>query len=385
VTRDVDTVIVGGGIAGLACARALHLGGRPFLLLTDRVGGRMHVSAEGHNLGAAYVTTDYRHVLRFVDCGPRIYSKDVYFFDGSRCRTVLHPSSLRHAAALGRLYREVLRFRSHLVRLRQAAPHRCQRELMRADPVLARSVEQPAVDFVREHGLEQLTEIYCGPIFFSTLFVPWRHANAFYFLANLMPILLPVYVADLRHTVQRLMAGFEARVVRQRVTATHHEGDGFAVHTATASYHARHLVLAVPERNARPLLALDTAAPLDVPYCTLHVRGQRRPRYRPGKTVFLRESHAARVLWPQSGGLDILYCASLDPDLSEYYEQVEIVDAVRWKTAVQLRFGDWRPLSPQPRLFTIGDYNICGLEDSFLTGLYAANQIMAERSHSRSF
>jgi predicted NAD/FAD-dependent oxidoreductase len=65
-----ETVIVGGGIAGLACARQLYDGGRSFLLVTEDVGGRIRTSADGTvNLGAYYVRGDYDHVNQFVDRG----------------------------------------------------------------------------------------------------------------------------------------------------------------------------------------------------------------------------------------------------------------------------------------------------------------------------
>ena len=46
--------------------------------------------------------------------------------------------------------------------------------------------------------------------------------------------------------------------------------------------------------------------------------------------------------------------------------------------AIQLSQREWRPLQPRRNLFTIGDYNVCGLEDSYLTGLFAANKIIEQ-------
>jgi len=54
-----ETIIIGGGISGLACARRLYDRGRPFLLITQNIGGRIRPSTTGAvNLGAYYVRSD---------------------------------------------------------------------------------------------------------------------------------------------------------------------------------------------------------------------------------------------------------------------------------------------------------------------------------------
>jgi hypothetical protein len=374
--KQVETLIVGGGISGLACARQLYERGREFVLVTDRLGGRMLANDDGLNLGAAYVTSDYRHVLRFVDRGQRIFIKDVYFWDEDRFISLFHPRNALRVGAVVRLYRLVWAFRARLKRLRERSAAVCQKELMEHDPLLRRYVAQPAADLVREHGLERVNSIFCAPIFRSTLFVPYHEANAFYFLANLFPIWLPTYALDVRRCVARLTAGFKDRILLAKVTAIEEVsgGEAFLVHAAAGEYRARNLVIATPCRNSAGLL--DTGCAVrNIPACTLIVRGRRRTDYLPGRTVFLGDDHPIRVLWPQHNGDDIVYAEAMDPDLAPYYDGYTITGAVAWKTAMQLSDNRWRPLQPRPNLFTIGDHNIGGLEDSFLTGLFAANRI----------
>lgn len=151
------------------------------------------------------------------------------FWDGERHITLLSPRNVTRARQLGELCYLLHRFRQRLNALRRRAPFECQRSLVESDPLLRRTVEQPAPDFVREHGLEEVNRIFCAPVFQSTLFVPWDQYNAVY-----------------------------------------------------------------------------------------------------------------------------------------------------WKTAVQLSGNRWRPLQPRPHLFTIGDHNVVGLEDTYLTGLFAANRILSQ-------
>jgi glycine/D-amino acid oxidase-like deaminating enzyme len=377
-----ETVIIGGGIAGLACARRLHRAGRDFRLVTDRLGGRMFANGGAtRNFGAAYLTSDYRHVGRFVGRGPRIRRRDVFFPDGDVLTTLFHPRNLKLVQALARLLAEIARFRGHWNRLRAASPHVCQAELLARDPLLARATHEPAGEFARRKGLAELGATFIDPIVYSTIFVKSESINAFYYLAVLMPVLLPTYLADFTTTLDRLTAGYRDRIVVGRVLSVEgHARGGFTVATGDRDFQARNVVVATPTHNLREFCPeLDRAGDdglREVSMATLHVRGRRRHAYRPGKVVFLGDQAAATILLPIGGGLDVLYARTANPDLSPYYEEYTITDRVWWKTAVQITGARWRRLSPRPGLFTIGDYNICGLEDSYLTGLYAANRII---------
>jgi hypothetical protein len=378
----LETVIIGGGISGLACARRLHESGRGFVLITDRLGGRMFLGRQPlHNLGAAYVTSDYRHVLDFLERGPRLRRRDAYFRDSGRTTAVWFPTVLRYRRPLLRVIARLIEFRNALNRLRAAGPKVCQAQWLRRDPFLERAVKQPAAEFVKSNGLSGFAEAFIDPVVNATVFAPMDHVNTFYFLASIFPCLVPTYVADFSRTVTRLTSGFEARIQADRVVAIESTADRTTtITTASREFKARNVVIATPMRNTREFYpAIDGADDpglLEIPMVSLHICGLRRPEYKPGKIVYLGRGEPVTSMLPLGPGFDLLYSRTKTPDLSAYYEQHEVVGRVDWKTAVQLATSRWRPLAPSPGLFTIGDHNICGLEDSYITGLFAANQII---------
>lgn len=67
------TIIVGGGMAGMSCAFRLLAAKEDFLLVTDRLGGRvMYSKDEGINYGAYFVMGNYTHAKELVTKTARI-------------------------------------------------------------------------------------------------------------------------------------------------------------------------------------------------------------------------------------------------------------------------------------------------------------------------
>jgi len=385
---SIDTVIVGQGISGLACARRLHQKNLPFVLITDRLGGRMHASRDFKvNYGASYITSDYRHTSRFIGKREPIRMREACFLDGDRWISIFDRRNISRLRQIVTLYGHLYRFRRHLNRLRAQAAERCQRQLLEEDQFLLRTVRQDAVEFIRANRLEEINEVFLDPILNSTVFVSHERVNTFYYLAVLMPILLPTYVADFSETVPRLIEGWKDRIIIDKVVAITRRRNGeYQVQAQHGRYTARACVVSTPCHNTREFIPEGLnhgPAPLQVPISVLYVSGRRKASLPAGKILFFRPDHDVTVLWPQGDAHDLLFSKSKTPDLGAYYDHCDIESAVHWKTAVMLS-RQWRHLEPEDSLFMVGDHNICGLEDSYLTGLYAANRIIAARRGSRA-
>jgi len=75
-----DTIIIGAGISGLACAKKLSKNGEDFLVLSKDIGGRILTSEdESANYGAFFVCSDYNNVLKYVTLKSRIRLRDFCF------------------------------------------------------------------------------------------------------------------------------------------------------------------------------------------------------------------------------------------------------------------------------------------------------------------
>ena len=125
-------------------------------MITDRLGGRMFAGPRPmRNFGGAYINSDYRNVLPFVQKGPHLHRRDVYFHDGGRKMALWQPRILLHRRPLQRLFARLIEFRTALNRLRAAGPSICQAEWIRRDPLLERTIKQPAAEFVKANGLAE--------------------------------------------------------------------------------------------------------------------------------------------------------------------------------------------------------------------------------------
>ncbi len=372
---ETETAIIGGGISGLACARQLSDAGKPFILISDTLGGRIHYSDDGLYFGAVVMTKDYTNIRRYATKAKSMWPWTGYVWNGQKA---VNSMFLLDYKRLWHFARVMKKFRESIIRLRAEADHICQKTLLQRDPHLQKLVEQTAEEFVREHGLETVNERMLNPTVNAITFCPYEKMNAFNYCIALLASGNSACFADFTQTVPMLISGYEQNIHRQKVTSLQEIDDGrsYQVQTDDRTYQARNVVISTPVRNTIQFCDKLPSHVLNRTAHVIHIRGKRRAIYNPGKSLLFKPGNDVFVFFAQTGDLDIVYCPTPEPDLERYYQSYEVLDRISWKTGIQLSIDEWRPLQVQSNLYAIGDYNICGIEDSFLTGLFAANKII---------
>lgn len=376
MVRHVETVILGGGIAGLACARRLHDSQRPFLLITEDVGGRIRASKDGAaNVGAYYVRSDYTHVNRFVDRGRRIKRRQLLRgdADGSFTRSdvplLLHlPQALRFARLMWTFRRRYEAFKRDCLLVSQA-------QALRADPLLWDLYHEPASRFVERHRIQDLTRTYLAPAVRGTAFTSVDNLTAFTLLVGVLDFVLPVFEFTFRFDV--LTDGFEDALLLDSVTEVTPTSNHYSVQTRHGSgVTADNVVVATPIDVAARLLDLG---PVKSPISAhiLLVRGALRPPWAAATVSLFPPGDPILAVARQAAGTAIVSTVSEDPDLARIFSSWEVVEHHRWDPAFHLLGDALLECEQKPGLYLVGDHNVCDLEDACITGIHAANRILA--------
>ncbi len=374
-----ETIIIGGGIAGLACGRTLATRGHDVLLITKRLGGRMRIDRTGAvNYGASYMTTEYRAVGPFLEKGEELRIRDSYFRHDNKFTNLLSALDWNTWPKILRLCLTLYDFRWRIRRLRNRCLRMQQKDALALDPVLSAHVATPAKRFIKARGLEKLNRDFIDPLFNSTMFTPSSRSDTFYYLAILAPLICKTWRIDLRQTVPRLTEGWQNKIRLASVRSVQQTRDGiFVIRSDAGTFQARNVVLALPYPDARRIHAVPKPRRI-MPAYTIHIKGKRREEYQGMPIIFFRPTDGpVAILWRQNDGTDIIFSTRGNPPLSKYYVHHTIVGEVYWPTAIIMPGGKkWLPQVIGKNIYVAGDYNFCGLEDSFITGVYAANRIL---------
>jgi hypothetical protein len=79
----------------------------------------------------------------------------------------------------------------------------------------------------------------------------------------------------------------------------------------------------------------------------------------------------------QANGQILLVSVSGQPDFTRFFDTWEIIEHHHWNPAFHLDGNALLECEQGPGLYLIGDHNVCTLEDSYITGLHAAERILS--------
>ncbi|UCE84841.1 MAG: FAD-dependent oxidoreductase [Deltaproteobacteria bacterium] len=370
-----ETVIIGGGIAGLACGRRLCDAGAPFTLVTERVGGRIRRSRDGAvNLGAYYVMGDYRHVGRYVRRGRQLSALRSRVHVGSGSYTGWSwraVRTLRQSRRFGRLLRE---FREHYEAFKTACETRSQAQAIRADPFLRGLYRAPASELVAECRIADFVEHFAAPGLHGSTFLPLSRLSGFVLLQFTLPMIVPIHEFEFQQA--ELIRGFEAAIRTGSVTRIDRDGDRHRVELEGGEVlWARNLVVATPIDTSRELLGLGRVKQ-PVRAHMFQIAGTlRAPWQREPIQLFSQDDPTLAIARQENGS--VLFCSRHEkPDFERFFEEHRVVEHHYWNPAFNLEGDALLECEQGENRYLIGDGNVCGLEDSFITGLYAANRIL---------
>ncbi len=375
------TVIVGGGIAGLACARRLSDNQHRFVLITEDVGGRIRRSRDGTaNLGAYYVRADYLHLDRFVERGRRIRRRQMLRgrSDGSFTRSDL--PLVRYLPQTVRFVRLMREFRRHYDVFKRECLLVAQSEGIKADPLLWELYHEPARRFVRRHRIEDIARSYLEPAIQGTGFTSLDRLTAFTLLVGILPTVIPIHEYTFRF--DRITAGFENELLIDEVTELTPTLDGYLVRTReSGDFTAANVVVATPTDVSARLLELDSVKAPRAAHMFI-VQGRLRPPWAKAAYSLFPENHGIFAIAQLPTGETLFCAADRDPDLAHYFHTWEVVEHHHWNPAFHLEGDALLDCEQRPGLYLVGDHNVCDLEDTYITGLHAAGKILGRAADS---
>lgn len=371
--KKVNTIIIGGGIAGLACARKLTDNNRDFILITENIGGRIMSSEDGRvNYGAYFVGEDYKHILPYIKKGKRLSRFDLTFHRKKIKYNIL--GILFYPLQLIRLIKEIYKFKSHYKKLKQEMLLISSKEAIERDPYLFKLFNTRADNLIKELKISDITEKYINEVMYGILFLKPDGYYGLDFMRWVQYLLVPIY--DFSFIKEKIITGYENKIINGLVEKITFKTSEYIIRTKNKQeYLANNVVVATPITVSQKLLNLPEIRS-SVNAHSFHVNGKIKNKR--GNEKFDVFSVGSRIIDIAYEGENdyLLYSKDEKPNFDKFFSSYEIIHHVFWEPAFSMNGTVLLDANQGPNLYLAGEYNLTGMEDAFISGTYVANKIL---------
>lgn len=374
-TKKIDTIIVGAGISGLACSRRLKDAGQDFLIISKDIGGRILRSEDkSANYGAFFVCSDYENVLNYVKIKSRIRLRDFCFHEDDQTYFLFQSRLIPYLYQFIRMEKILFKFRKKLRKLRKNSVDISQKKAIENDPFLKEVYMQDALDFIKEHNLEAGTDKYLSKALYSTTFSTTSEMNAFSFLQFLIPLITPIYTFDFLE--EKIIQGFEDKIRIGEVADINYKNNEYKIKVKDKIFCSKNIVLAT-DINWSKKYANVKKVNKAINTNMLHIKGDAKKEIIKRKYQLFTPPNNVQAIADLQDGTYLFYYKDYKPNLNDYFNKPKIIAHKLWDPAGTINGHNLIQSNRGNNMYLIGDYNIAGLEEAYVTGLYSANQIIS--------
>jgi hypothetical protein len=374
------TIIVGGGMAGMACADRLLEAGQDFLMVTDVLGGRIMYSETAKvNFGAYFVMGNYKNAKKLLIREDLLNPLQVYFHNSDTEHFgVLSLHTLGLLPEFIRFFLAMRQFSSHYETFKKRCLTMPHKDALEADPYMADIYTKPAAQFAREKGYAKFATDYVSKFMYACTGASTDDVTALDFLNVSMGLMVPIH--RFKFDRQAMANRLGNHLVTDTITQVEkRDGQYTLTGRSGKTYQAENVIMATPASVTKKLLELDEIRGACKIYA-YHVRATIKPIYRNYEINLFPFMSKLMLTTKQFDGTYLIYGREKDIDLNQVCERFEVLNMVSWEKAMYVFGNAYLEQQYDDGLFVAGDHNGLGLEPTAISGIYAANQVIKKAS-----
>jgi hypothetical protein len=230
-----------------------------------------------------------------------------------------------------------------------------------------------AYNFVLEHKLSKGTNRYLSKALYSTTFSSIKEMNAFSFLQFLLPLITPIYTFNFEK--EKMIKPFQDKIIIDTVNNIVHKNNIYIIKTKKDIVQSKHIILATEITWSSQYAKITN---FNKPATTnmVHIKGNPQNKIRKKSYHLFSSSNNTQAIANLHDGTFLYYYKNKPPAFQSWFTEVFVIHRKLWNPAGTINGHILIESNRGNNMYLIGDYNIAGLEESFITGVYGANQII---------
>lgn len=388
---DTETIIVGGGAAGMNCAYGLRKEKRPYTLICDRMGGRiMYDPEQDMNYGAVFYFGSYNHMLssKILTPGDDVLPslrQGCCHPDDEKQFAAISAHTLLHGGSLLKFMRYMKKeFLPRYDRFKKECETREFASVLKDDPFISDLFYKTADKMIEEVGFQKIADDLVSLFAHGCTGTPIRKLSALDYLNCVQGLVMDLkrfrFEAD---RITRELSEYNGQVVFDMVIAVERIPGGWSVTTEKGQkFTAQNLVMATPADVTRDLLAkVEEVKSLKIRNASvLHaylIKGEMKARYRNHIVHIFGDSIPIIFTARKRPGIyEIFTEIPFDKHFHKYFDEWKVIGHKHHQHALFTNPNLVLPQNLAPGLIMAGDHNALGMEPAAISGVYAANKIL---------